>query len=74
MNWLKLSDDEIMELVTPIMDNLMEASTEINHEKHVRDSSENMRNIVTKEELEKQCNAYQESLGFFYKTRVSWYF
>ena len=70
MNWLKLSDDEIMELVTPIMDNLMEASTEINHEKHVRDFSDNMRNIVTKEELEKQCNAYQESLGFFTKREL----
>ena len=65
MNWLKLSDNEIMEIVTPIMDNLMDASTEIDHEKHVRDFSDNMKGIVTKEELEKQCKSYQATIGFF---------
>jgi hypothetical protein len=35
MNWLKLSNDEILEIVNPIMDNFMDASTEIDHEKHV---------------------------------------
>ena len=70
MNWLELSDNEIMNLVTPIMDNLMDASTEIDHEKHVRDFSENMKKIVTKEELEKQCKNYQETLGFFTKREL----
>ena len=65
MNWLKLSDNEILELLTPLMDNLMDGSTEIDHEKHVRDFSDNMKSIVTKDELEKQCQAYQASLGFF---------
>ena len=70
MNWLELSDNEIMNLVAPIMDNLMDASTEIDHEKHVRDFSENMKKIVTKEELEKQCKNYQETLGFFTKREL----
>jgi hypothetical protein len=70
MNWLMLTDDEIMELVTPIMDNLMDASTEINHEKHVRDFSDNMKCIVSKKELEKQCKAYQELLGYFSKREL----
>jgi len=70
MNWLELSDNEIMKLVTPIMDNLMDASSEIDHEKHVRDFSENMKNIVTKEELEKQCKIYQNTLGFFTKREL----
>lgn len=61
-----------MELVKPIMDNLMDASTEIDHKKHVRYFSDNMKSIVTKDELEKQCKVYQETLGFFYKTRVGW--
>jgi len=65
MNWLKLSNDEIMAKVTPIMDNLMQASTEIDHEKHVRDFSDNMKSIVTKDELEKQCREYQQTLGTF---------
>tara|TARA_R110002167_G_scaffold110234_5_gene280671 strand:+ start:3188 stop:3538 length:351 start_codon:yes stop_codon:yes gene_type:complete len=70
MNWLKLSNSEIMALVTPIMDNLMDASTEINHEKHVRDFSDKMKSIVSKDELEKQCKAYQETLGFFSKREL----
>lgn len=70
MNWLKLSDNEIMEIVTPIMDNLMDASTEIDHEKHIRDFSDKMKRIVTKDELEKQCKTYQATLGFFTKREL----
>jgi len=70
MNWLKLSDGEIMELVTPIMDNLMDGSTEIDHAKHVQDFSDNMKSIVTKDELKKQCKSYQETLGFFTKREL----
>jgi hypothetical protein len=67
MNWLLLSDKKIMTMITPIMDNLMDASTEINYEKHVRDFSDNMKRIVTKDELHKQCKDYQSTLGFFTK-------
>ena len=67
MNWLKLSEKEILEIANPIMDNLMQASTEIDHEKHVRDFSKEMKEIVNKDELEKQCKDYQESLGYFSK-------
>jgi hypothetical protein len=70
MNWLKLSENEILALVTPIIDNLMDASTEINHEKHVRDFSKKMKSIVTKDELEKQCKAYQKTLGVFTKREL----
>ena len=70
LNWLKLSDNEIMTLVDPIMDNLMDASTEINHEKHVKDFSDHMKSIVTKVELEKQCKSYQTTLGIFTKREL----
>lgn len=65
MNWLELTDDEIMTIVNPIMDNLMQASTDIDHEKHIRDFSDNMKKIVTKENFEQQCNQYQRHLGNF---------
>lgn len=65
MNWLEMSDDEIMQIAEPIMDNLMQASTDIDHEKHVRDFSDRMKKIVTKENLEQQCREYQADLGFF---------
>ena len=58
MNWLEMSDDEIMAIATPIMDNLMQASTNIDHERHIRDFSDNMKAIVTRENLERQCREY----------------
>tara|TARA_B110001452_G_C14990391_1_gene346234 strand:+ start:118 stop:468 length:351 start_codon:yes stop_codon:yes gene_type:complete len=70
MNWLRLTDKEILDMVTPIMDNLMDASTEVDHEKHVRDFSDQMKSIVTREELEKQCKAYQSTLGIFTKREL----
>ena len=65
MNWLEMSEDEILNIANPIMDNLMQASTDINHERHVRDFSERLKKIVTKENLEQQCDEYQNELGYF---------
>jgi len=65
MNWLKTTEEEILSIVNPIMDNLMQASTDIDHEKHVKDFSERMKKIVTKDSLKKQCREYQQELGCF---------
>lgn len=65
MNWLNLKEEEVMEIVVPIMENLMDASTEIDHERHIRDFGDNMKAIVTKESFERQCREYQSELGFF---------
>jgi len=65
MNFQEMSEEEILAIANPIMDNLMDASTEINHEKHIRDFSDRMKNIVTKEYLEKICKQYQSEKGFF---------
>ena len=65
MNFQEMSEEEILDIANPIMDNLMDASTEINHEKHTRDFSERMKNIVTKEYLEEACKQYQSEKGFF---------
>lgn len=70
MNWLNMTDDEVMDIAKPIMDNLMQASTDIDHEKHVKDFSEHLKSIVTKENLQKQCKEYQEELGFFSKREL----
>ena len=63
----KKSDEEILKIADPIMDNLMEGSTEINHEKHTRDFSDRMKKIVTKDYLEKVCKRYQAERGYFSK-------
>lgn len=65
MDLINMSDDEIRHISTPIMDNLMEGSTEINWEKHTRDFTERCKKIITREELEKQCRDYQSKFGYF---------
>ncbi|WP_027158165.1 hypothetical protein [Methylobacter luteus] len=65
MNWLKMSESEILAIANPIMDNLMQASTDIDHERHIRDFTDQLKAIVTKENLEAQCKEYQAKLGFF---------
>jgi hypothetical protein len=59
------SDAEILAIVEPIMDNLMEASTRIDHPRHTRDFTDRIKAIVTEEHLENVCRKYQEEKGFF---------
>ena len=59
------SDAEILEIVDPIMDNLMEGSTEIDHAKHTRDFTDRLKEIVTPGRLEEMCTDYQARIGYF---------
>ena len=58
-----MSEDEILRIENPLMD----ASTAIDHEQHIRDFTERMRAIVTKEYLQKVCEKYQQEKGYFSK-------
>ena len=59
------SDDEIMAVVDPIMDNLMDASTAIDHARHVRDFTERAKGTLSEEALHCICTRYQRERGFF---------
>ena len=65
MELAQKSDEDILKIVNPIMDNLMDASTEINHERHVVDFADRVKAIVTKEYFEQVCSQYQHEKGFF---------
>ena len=58
------TDAKILDVVDPIMDNLMQASTDIDHTRHVRDFTDRLKSIVTPEHLEKVCHRYQSKWGF----------
>lgn len=60
-----LSDEDILQAVEPIMDNLMQGSTEIDHAKHTRDFTERMKCLVTPERLQEMCADYQSRIGYF---------
>jgi len=59
------SDDEILAVANPIMDNLMDASTMIDYERHIRDFSDRLKSVLSKEQLEWICRDYQSTKGFF---------
>lgn len=59
------SDEEILKIVDPIMDNLMAASTDIDHQRHVRDFTDRIKDIVTEQYLQQVCVQYQSHKGFF---------
>jgi hypothetical protein len=60
-----MSEDETLRMANPIMDNLMDTSTAIDHERHTRDFSARMKAIVTKEDLQEICEKYQQEKGYF---------
>ena len=59
------TDPEILSIADPIMDNLMEASTQIDYERHIRDFTDRAKSTLTKAWLESICREYQGSKGFF---------
>ena len=61
------SDEDILRTANPIMNNLMEGSTEIDHVKHTRNFTDRRKRIVTKDYLEKVCKRYQAEWGYFSK-------
>ena len=61
----RMPEAYILDVANPIMDNLMDASTAIDHERHIRDFTERMKAIVTKEHLQKVCEKYQREKGYF---------
>lgn len=67
MDLMKLSDTELLEVANPIMDNLMDASTAIDHERHTRDFTDRAKSVLSKECLQVICEDYQNTKGFFAK-------
>ena len=65
MRFEQMNDNEIWDIANPIMDNLMDASTRVDHTGHVRDFTQRMRDIVTPEYLERVCKQYQTEKGYF---------
>jgi hypothetical protein len=60
------SNQEILDVANPIMDNLMTGSTKIAHAKHTKDFRERLKVIITKEYFEPICRRYQAEWGYFF--------
>ncbi|MFA0086088.1 hypothetical protein [Vibrio sp. 10N.261.51.F12] len=70
MNFEDLSEQDILAIANPIMDNLMAASTDIDHDKHIQDFTDRMKQIVTKDYFQDVCEKYQSEKGYFSQREV----
>ena len=59
------SDADILAVAGPIMDNLMEASTVIDYDRHTRDFTERAKSVLSKDALQSICEQYQSTKGYF---------
>jgi hypothetical protein len=54
------TDEEILSVANPIMDNLMEGSTEIDHEKHTRDFTDRKKTLSPRTTLKESVNSISQ--------------
>lgn len=72
MSLEKMSDRQIWDIANPIMGNLMDASTHIDHPRHVQDFTDRIKTIVTPDYLQRICQQYQSEKGYFlFRTPVA---
>ena len=62
-----MSDAAILAAVTPIMDNLMQGSTDVDYDLHTRDFTDRMKGLLSPERLSAICRDYQARIGYFGK-------
>ncbi len=65
MDLARQSDEDILAVVDPLMDNLMQGSRDIDYDKHVRDFTDRLRSMVSEDGLKRMCEHYQADIGFF---------
>ncbi|QSZ43139.1 hypothetical protein GJV85_13265 (plasmid) [Sulfurimonas aquatica] len=70
MNFEEIDESKISSIANEMMDNLMDASTSIDHARHVKDFTDRLKNIVTKEYLTKVCEEYQKEKGLFAERKI----
>jgi len=60
-----VSDAELLKIAAPIMDNLMDGSTERDWDKHTLNFTDGAKASLSKENLLRQCDEYQSTFGNF---------
>ena len=65
MDLAQKSDAEILAVADPAMDNLMEASTAIDYERHTKEFTKRARSVLSRSAFESICAEYQRTKGFF---------
>ena len=61
----QMTEQQLWDIANPIMDNLMDASTQLDYARHVRDFTGRMKAIVTPVYFQHVCQQYQAEKGYF---------
>ena len=61
MDLAQKSDEEMLAVAAPIMDNLMEASTAVDYERHTHYLTERAKSVLSKSALKSICEQYQSN-------------
>jgi hypothetical protein len=69
MNFNDQTDEEILSIANPFLDNIIDASNEINYEKFARDLSKNLKNQFSETDFVEQQKVFQEKFGKITKNR-----
>ena len=69
MNFSKHTDAEILSIANPFLDNIIDASNEINYEKFSKDLSKNMKNTFSEADFIQQQTAFKTKFGEMIKER-----
>ena len=69
MNFADKTDEEILVIANPFLDNIIDASNEINYERFSRDLSRNMKNAFSEKDFVEQQQALKEKFGKINKDR-----
>ncbi|NBQ68719.1 MAG: hypothetical protein EBU46_07775 [Nitrosomonadaceae bacterium] len=64
-NFETMSEQQLWAIANPIMDNLMNASTQLDHARHVRNFTGRLKAIVTPNYFQCICQQYQTEKGYF---------
>ncbi len=59
------SDEAICHVIEPLIDIMLEGSTNRDHATHTRDFTDRLKVIVTEDNLAQQCEEYQAKIGVF---------
>lgn len=60
-----MSEQQLWAIADPIMDNLMDASTQLDHARHGRDFTGRLKAIITPDYFQCVCQQYQAEKGYF---------
>lgn len=70
MDLAQKADRDILAVADPIMDNLMDASTAVDYDRHVRDFSDRAKGVLPEGAFQSICADYQKQKGFFSRREV----